>query len=82
VIHPGVDPTEFFKFEPTTQRLIEELNLLETTPLILLPARITRRKNIEFSLRVTAALTHHYPNVTLVITLDRIILRTLPTWIP
>jgi glycosyltransferase involved in cell wall biosynthesis len=68
VIHPGVDPTEFFKFEPTTQRLIEDLNLLEATPLLLLPARITRRKNIEFSLRVTAELKHHYPNVTLVIT--------------
>jgi len=35
---------------------------------LLLPARITRRKNIEFAIRVTAALRTHLPQASLVIT--------------
>ncbi len=47
---------------------MEKLDLLAADPLILLPARITRRKNIEFAIRVTAALTHHKPQATLIVT--------------
>jgi glycosyltransferase involved in cell wall biosynthesis len=68
VVNPGVDVAEFLKLEPTTRRLLEKLDLLTADPLLLLPARITRRKNIEFAVRVTAALTHHKPQATLVVT--------------
>ena len=68
VVHPGVDVAEFLKLEPTTRRLVEKLDLLTADPLLLLPARITRRKNIEFAVQVTAALTHHKPQATLVVT--------------
>jgi len=68
VIHPGVDLDRFYKLDPLTQRLMEELKLYETMPLLLLPARITRRKNIQFGIRVTAALKQIYPQVALVIT--------------
>ena len=68
VIHPGVDLDRFYKLELLTQRLVEELNLYEAMPLLLLPARITRRKNIQFGIRVTAALKQYYPQVALVIT--------------
>jgi len=68
VIHPGVDSDRFYKLEPLTQRLVEELKLHATIPLLLLPARITRRKNIQFSIQVTAALKQIYPQVALVIT--------------
>lgn len=74
VVHPGVDIGEFLKLEPATRRLVEMLDLLDADPLMLLPARITRRKNIEFAIRVTAALTRHAeralrkPQATLVVT--------------
>jgi glycosyltransferase involved in cell wall biosynthesis len=68
VIHPGVNLAQFYKLEPLTQRLIKELDLLHSNPLILLPARITRRKNIQFGIRVMAALKHYFPKVVLVIT--------------
>jgi glycosyltransferase involved in cell wall biosynthesis len=67
VVNPGVD-LDFLKLEPTTRSLLEKLDLLAADPLMLLPARITRRKNIEFAVRVTAALTRHKPQATLVIT--------------
>lgn len=68
VINPGIDINELLKFEPLTQNLINKLDLLQTNPLILLPARITRRKNIEFAVRVTAALTGKFPQVRLLVT--------------
>lgn len=57
VVNPGVDVAEFLKLEPATRKLVQELDLLAADPFLLLPARITRRKNIEFAIRVTAALT-------------------------
>jgi len=68
VVHPGVDVAEFLKLERETRRLVEELDLLSADPLMLLPARITRRKNIEFAIRVTAALGAHKPHATLLVT--------------
>lgn len=68
VVNPGVDVAEFLKLEPITRRLLDKLDLLAADPLMLLPARITRRKNIEFAVRVTAALTRHKPQATLVVT--------------
>jgi glycosyltransferase involved in cell wall biosynthesis len=74
VVPPGVDATQFFKLEPATRQLVEKLDLLASDPLMLLPARITRRKNIEFGIRITAALAHHNqieirkPRATLVVT--------------
>ena len=68
VVHPGVDVVEFLKLGSGTRRLVEELDLLPADPLMLLPARITRRKNIEFAIRVTAALVPHKPWATLLVT--------------
>jgi glycosyltransferase involved in cell wall biosynthesis len=68
VVNPGVDVADFLKMEPSTRRLVEKLDLPAADPLLLLPARITRRKNIEFAVRVTAALTRHKPQATLVVT--------------
>jgi len=68
VVTPGVDVSSFLKLEPLTNRLIETLELLKADPLILLPARITRRKNIEFAIRVIAALKRTKPKVALVVT--------------
>jgi len=68
VVTPGVDVERLLKLEPLTQDLVEKLDLLEADPLMLLPARVTRRKNIQFAIRVTAALQKQKPKVVLVIT--------------
>ncbi len=68
VVPPGVDVAEFFKWEPETRRLVEALNLLQAQPLLLLPARITRRKNIEMGIRITAALLRFMPDAAMVVT--------------
>ncbi|NJL55385.1 glycosyltransferase [bacterium] len=53
---PGVDPAEFYHWTPTTAYITETLNLLDADGLLLLPARLTRRKNVAFGLRVLKAL--------------------------
>ncbi len=56
VVPPGIDAAAFFQVSPVTARWLTELQLLEGAPLLLLPARVTRRKNIELAIDVTAAL--------------------------
>lgn len=68
VITPGVDVERLLKLEPLTRKLVQKMDLLDADPLMLLPARITRRKNIQFAIRVTAAVQSQKPKVALVIT--------------
>ncbi len=68
VVTPGVDVAAFLKLEPETQRLVKRLSLLDAEPLLVLPARITRRKNIEMAIRVTAALRPLMPRPILIVT--------------
>ena len=56
VIPPGIDPGLSGRWTPQVQELARQLDLLRADLLLLLPARITRRKNIEFALEVLAAL--------------------------
>jgi glycosyltransferase involved in cell wall biosynthesis len=68
VIPNGVDIQAFFKLEPQTIRLIEQLQLLEANPLFLLPVRLTPRKNIELALHVLAELRNQFPQAVLLVT--------------
>jgi mannosylglucosylglycerate synthase len=68
VITPGVDALKFLKLEPLTVRLVERLNLLEADPLILLPARITRRKNIQYAIQAMATIIESHPKAALLVT--------------
>jgi mannosylglucosylglycerate synthase len=68
VITPGVDQEAFLGIGPATRHLVKQLKVFESEPLGLLPARITRRKNIEFAIRVIAALQRHKPNPMLLVT--------------
>jgi glycosyltransferase involved in cell wall biosynthesis len=68
VIPNGVDASRFFKLESQTQALISRLNLLDTAPLLLLPVRVTPRKNIELALKVLAELKKQFPQAALVVT--------------
>jgi glycosyltransferase involved in cell wall biosynthesis len=68
VIPNGVDFPAFFKLEPETVTLIEHLRLLEADPLLLLPVRLTPRKNIELALYVLSALRKQMPQAMLLVT--------------
>jgi glycosyltransferase involved in cell wall biosynthesis len=68
VVSPGVELSELLKLEPLTLNIIDRLNLLASDPLLLLPARITRRKNIEFAIHVLAEISQIRPRATLLIT--------------
>lgn len=68
VIPNGVDANEFFKFEPGTIRLVRQLNLSAADPLLLLPARLTPRKNIELAIKVLAELHADFPDAKLLVT--------------
>jgi mannosylglucosylglycerate synthase len=56
VIPAGVDLERKWALGLATERLLANHDLLLADPFILLPVRITRRKNIEYAIRVTAAL--------------------------
>ncbi len=68
VVTPGVDVVGLLKLDPATCRLVDKLHLIAADPLLLLPARITRRKNIEFAIRVMGALVEGKPEAALVVT--------------
>jgi len=68
VIPNGVDAARFYKFESQTQKFLEQMNLMNAAPILLLPVRITRRKNIELALYTLSELQKHFPQAALVIT--------------
>ncbi len=68
VVPNGVDAMRFLKLEARTQEFVQRLDLLSAVPLLLLPVRITPRKNIELALRVLAALRERFPDAALVVT--------------
>lgn len=56
VIPPGIDPSVIGNWTDRTCHLVAELNLIQADAILLLPARITQRKNIGFALQVLAEL--------------------------
>jgi mannosylglucosylglycerate synthase len=68
VIPNGVELNSFFKLEAQTIQLVEQLNLKQADPLLLLPVRLTPRKNIELALRILAALRAEFPAAMLLVT--------------
>jgi len=68
VIPNGLDLARFLKLDDRTVTLVSDLDLLGGDPFLLLPVRITTRKNIELALRIVAAMRLSYPQVALVIT--------------
>jgi glycosyltransferase involved in cell wall biosynthesis len=54
VVPNGVDLAKMWKLEHGTTELIARIGLLGAAPLLLMPSRITPRKNIELALRVVA----------------------------
>lgn len=68
VVPNGVETAHLLKLEPQTQTLAEAMRLAEAEPLLLLPVRITPRKNIEFALRLLVELRRHLPRAALLVT--------------
>lgn len=68
VIPNGLDIGEMMKLGSIARSLVEKLGLLAHAPLLLLPVRITKRKNIELALRSVAELRKQLPHAQLVVT--------------
>lgn len=68
VIPNGVDIDRFYKIETLTQDLLDKTHVLDASPILLLPVRITPRKNIELALWTLAALKKDFPQAALVVT--------------
>jgi len=64
----GVDVTDFYKLDARTVELLARTELLYAAPILLLPVRLTRRKNIEFALQMLAALRRYMPHAALLVT--------------
>jgi glycosyltransferase involved in cell wall biosynthesis len=56
VVPNGVDLRDTLRLGPQTRDLVERTGILGATPLLLMPVRITPRKNVELALRVVAAM--------------------------
>jgi glycosyltransferase involved in cell wall biosynthesis len=68
VVPNGVDMENFLALQPETRLLVDRLNLYEAAPLLLAPVRLTRRKNLEFGLRIMAELHQRLPQARWVVT--------------
>jgi len=68
IIPSGLDTKNFLKLEPLTSELLKKTDFLRADPRLLLPVRITRRKNIEFAIRTVAAMNLVMPKPGLIIT--------------
>lgn len=68
VIPNGVDMDRFYKLETLTRELLGKTHLLDASPILILPVRITPRKNIELALQILAELQKSHPHAALVVT--------------
>jgi glycosyltransferase involved in cell wall biosynthesis len=68
IIPNGVDAAQFYKLEALTKSLLEKTKLLDAAPILLLPVRVTPRKNIELALNALAELKKDFPQAALVVT--------------
>jgi glycosyltransferase involved in cell wall biosynthesis len=68
VIPNGIDPIRFLKLEAQSAEIVSRLKLLNAAPLLLLPVRLTPRKNIELALHVLKELSIHMPGAALLVT--------------
>ncbi|MCI0553336.1 MAG: glycosyltransferase family 4 protein [Anaerolineae bacterium] len=68
VIPNGVDAARFYKLEAQTQHLLDRTRLADAAPILLLPVRVTQRKNIELALHTLSELRNSFPQAALVVT--------------
>ncbi len=68
VVPNGLDHARFLKLAPRTEAMLAETGLLQAAPVLLLPVRLTPRKNIELALGALAALRPRFPEAALLVT--------------
>ncbi len=68
IIPSGLDVQNFMNLNERSAMLFARLSLLKSDPFLLLPVRITRRKNIELAIRVLGELRAYFPTPQLVVT--------------
>ncbi len=68
VIPNGVDIAAFLKLEEQSVAWLKQLHLLNAAPLLLLPVRITPRKNLEMALHILAQLRVDFPQAAMLVT--------------
>ncbi len=68
VVPNGIDAGQLLKLSAETQTIVQGLNLLQADPILLVPVRITRRKNLELALRAGAILRQVFPRLALLVT--------------
>ncbi|MEI7988046.1 MAG: glycosyltransferase family 4 protein [Chloroflexota bacterium] len=68
VVPNGVDLAKFYKLETQTIHFIQSIDLFRAHPVLLLPVRITPRKNIEMAIRIVGHLRKDFPMVKMVVT--------------
>ncbi len=68
VVPNGIDQATFYKLSPITLSLLQRIDLTQAAPILLLPVRLTPRKNIELALRTLAALRRVMPAAILIVT--------------
>jgi glycosyltransferase involved in cell wall biosynthesis len=68
VVYNGVDPGELLGLSSEGARLADRLDVLDSDLILLMPVRVTRAKNIEYALRVAAALKRLNRRLKLVLT--------------
>ena len=68
VIPNGVDAARFYKLEAQTNVILDQTHLLDAAPILLLPVRLTPRKNIELALLTLAEFRKQFPQAALVVT--------------
>jgi glycosyltransferase involved in cell wall biosynthesis len=68
IIPNGIPTESFLRLEKRTVRITRQLDLLHSFPLLLLPVRITPRKNLELALRTLSYLRASFPSAGLIVT--------------
>lgn len=68
VVPNGVDAANFLSLDAQALALSQHLRLDEAAPLLLLPVRLTPRKNVELALRTLAHLREAMPDAALLVT--------------
>ncbi len=68
VVPNGVSPRLFFKLGRLTIELVNSLDLFTANPLLLMPVRLTSRKNIELALHTLVDIHKQMPQARLLVT--------------
>lgn len=68
VVYNGVDPEVLLGLSPQVMELAQALGLFKSDLNLLMPVRVTQAKNIEFAVRLLAAIRKHRPDAHAIVT--------------